>query len=177
MKYWIVVVICVMGAAAAAQSNAGGTSAAPRNDLPQPYRTARDWGQLPPGVKWAAVTAVEPAPNGTIYVVHRCLDNSCAGRPEAPILKYDKGGKLLGSFGQGMFLFPHGAAVDRESNLWITDARGDGKMGNQVFKLSPDGKVLMTLGTKGASGSGPDMFDQPTDVLVAPNGDIFVADS
>ena len=40
------------------------TSSAPRNDLPQPYKTTRDWGQLPPGVKWAAVTAVEPAPDG-----------------------------------------------------------------------------------------------------------------
>jgi hypothetical protein len=176
MKYSLCVVLTAMSVTTAAQS-AGGASGAPRNDLPQPYRTARDWGQLPPGVKWAAVTAIEPAPNGTIYVVHRCLDNSCAGRPEAPVLKYDKSGKLLGTFGQGMFLFPHGAAVDRDSNLWLTDARGDGKMGNQVFKFSPEGKVLMTLGKKGASGSGPEMFDQPTDVLVAPNGDIFVADS
>src|SRR5688572_30929389 len=54
-------------------------SGAPRNDLPQPYRTTRDWGQLPGGVTWAAVTAVEPAPDGTIYVVHRCFANSCAG--------------------------------------------------------------------------------------------------
>src|SRR5262245_31933418 len=53
---------------------------APRNDLPQPYRTTRDWGQLPAGTtKWAAVTAVEPSPDGSIYVVHRCFDNSCAG--------------------------------------------------------------------------------------------------
>ena len=67
----------------------------PRNDLPQPYRTTRDWGQLPPGVKWAAVTAIEPAPDGTIYVIHRCFANSCAGRPEAPILKYDASGHWL----------------------------------------------------------------------------------
>ncbi|PYR35264.1 MAG: hypothetical protein DMF90_14195 [Acidobacteria bacterium] len=60
---------------------------APRNDLPQPYRTTRDWGQLPSGVKWAAVTAVEPSADGTIYVVHRCFANSCAGRKEAPILQ------------------------------------------------------------------------------------------
>src|SRR5688572_29404422 len=73
---------------------------APRNDLPQPYRTTRDWGQLPPGVKSAAVTAIEPAPDGSIYVVHRCFANSCAGRSEAPILKYDAGGKLLASWGQ-----------------------------------------------------------------------------
>ena len=150
---------------------------APRNDLPQLYRTTRDWGHLPPGVKWAAVTAIEPAPDGTIYVIHRCFANSCAGRSEAPILKYDAGGKLLTSWGAGMFIFPHGATVDRDGNLWLTDARGENGKGHQVFKFSPDGKVLMTLGRAGVSGSGPELFDQPTDVLVAPNGDIFVTDS
>jgi len=152
-------------------------SSAPRNDLPQPYKTTRDWGQLPPGVKWAAVTAVEPAPDGSIYVIHRCFANSCAGRTEAPILKYDPSGKLLKSWGQGMFIFPHGATVDRDGNLWVTDARGEGGKGHQVFKFNPDGKVLMTLGKAGVSGSGPDLFDQPTDVVVAPSGDIFVTDS
>jgi len=157
----------------------------PRNDLPQPYRTTRDWGHLPPGVKWAAVTAIEPAPDGSIYVIHRCFANSCANRDEAPILKYDANGKLLASWGAKMFIFPHGAVVDRDGNLWVTDARGEnpstslgtGGIGHQVFKFSPDGKVLMTLGQKGVSGSTPDLFDQPTDVVIAPNGDIFVTDS
>ena len=76
-----------------------------------------------------------------------------------------------------MFVFPHGATVDRDGNLWVTDARGENGKGHQVFKFSPDGKVLMTLGKAGVSGSGPDLFDQPTDVVVAPNGDIFVTDS
>ncbi len=159
-------------AVAAAQS-----ANAPRNDLPQSYRTTRDWGQLPPGVKWAAVTAVEPAPDGTIYVVHRCFANSCAGRSEAPILKYDANGKLLASWGAGMFIFPHGATVDRDGNLWVTDARGENGKGHQVFKFSPEGKVLSTLGKAGVSGSTPDLFDQPTDVVVSPSGDIFVTDS
>ena len=152
-------------------------STAPRNDLPQPYRTTRDWGQLPTGVKWAAVTAVEPAPDGTIYVIHRCFANSCAGRSEAPILKYDASGKLLKSWGEGMFVFPHGATVDRDGNLWVTDARGENGKGHQVFKFNTDGRVLMTLGKAGVSGSGPDLFDQPTDVVVSANGDIFVTDS
>src|SRR5918994_1918997 len=142
-----------------------------RNDLPQPYRTTRDWGELPAGVTWAAVTAVEPAPDGTIYVVHRCFANSCAGRAEAPILKYNAEGKLLASWGQGMFLFPHGATVDRDNNLWVTDARGENGKGHQVFKFAPDGRVLMTLGKAGVSGSGPELFDQPTDVVVTPDGD------
>ncbi len=150
---------------------------APRNDLPQPYRTTRDWGELPAGVKWAAVTAVEAAPDGSIYVIHRCFANSCAGRSEAPILKYNQAGKLLASWGQGMFNFPHGATVDSDGNLWVADARGDGGKGHQVFKFDPQGRVLMTLGKAGVSGSGPDLFDQPTDVVIAANGDILVADS
>jgi sugar lactone lactonase YvrE len=149
----------------------------PRNDLPQPYRTARDWGQLADGTKWAAVTAIEPAPDGSIYVIHRCFANSCAGRSEPPILKFDPSGKLLASWGGGMFIFPHGATVDSDGNLWVTDARGENGKGHQVFKFDPHGKVLMTLGKAGVSGSGPGLFDQPTDVVVAPNGDIFVTDS
>ena len=172
-----VVMLAFIAATFFTQSSAAQPQNAVRNDLPQPYRTTRDWGQLPPGVAWAAVTAVEPAPDGIIYVVHRCFENSCAGRTEAPILKYDRNGKLLASWGEGMFLFPHGATVDREGNLWVTDARGEKDKGHQVFKFNPDGKVLMTLGKAGVSGSGADLFDQPTDVLVAPDGTIFVTDS
>src|SRR5258707_4108057 len=100
----------------------GQASGAPGKDLPQPHRTTRDWGQLPPGVKWAAVTAVEPSPDGTIYVIHRCFANSCAGRGEAPILKYDASGTLLATSGAGLFVFPHGSTVDSEGNLWLIDA-------------------------------------------------------
>ena len=169
--------------AAAALSAAAALHAQPspavRNDLPQPYRTTRDWGELPAGMKWPAVTAIEAAPDGSIYVIERCFENSCEGRSEPPILKYNRDGKLLATFGQNMFVFPHGATVDRDGNLWVTDASRVGAVGkgHQVFKLSPTGKVLMTLGKAGVSGSGPDLFDQPTDVVVAPNGDIFVTDS
>jgi sugar lactone lactonase YvrE len=165
----LALLLCAAAAAQLAQT--------PRNDLPQPYRTTRDWGQLPPGVSWAAVTAVEVAADGTIYVIHRCFANSCAGRSEAPILRYDANGTLLGSFGQGLFVFPHGAFVDHDGNLWVADARGENGKGHQVFKFSPSGQVLMTLGRAGVSGSGADLFDQPTDVLVTPSGDIFVTDS
>lgn len=152
-------------------------SSAARNDLPQPFRTTRDWGELPPGVRWAAVTAIEPAPDGSIYVVHRCFENSCAGRPEAPVLKYDGGGHLLASWGQGLFVFPHGATVDAEGHLWVTDAGGAAGIGHQVIKFDANGRVLMRIGRAGVSGSGRDLFDQPTDVAVTANGDILVAES
>jgi sugar lactone lactonase YvrE len=120
---------------------------------------------------------VEPAPDGSIYVIHRCFANSCAGRKEPPILKFDAHGTLLTAWGEGMFNFPHGATVDPNGNLWVTDARGQDGKGHQVFKFNPEGKVLMALGKAGVSGSDPGLFDQPTDVVVARNGDIFVTDS
>ena len=169
--------ILALAAFASVISALAQTSSSPRNDLPQPYRTTRDWGELPAGMKWAAVTSVEAAADGSIFVIHRCAANSCAGRPEPPILKFDSSGKLLKMFGNGMFVFPHGSGLDPEGNLWVTDAGGRDGIGHQVIKFSPDGVELKRLGKAGVSGSGPDLFDQPNDVVVAPNGDIFVADS
>jgi sugar lactone lactonase YvrE len=172
-----VFILALVAAATLATSALTQVGEAPRNDLPQPYRTVRDWGELPPGMKWAAVTAVEQAPDGSIYVIHRCYQNSCAGRSEPPILKYDRSGKLLKAFGVGLFVWPHGADIDREGNLWVTDAQGRDGIGHQVIKFGPDGNILMRLGKAGVSGSGPDLFDQPTDVVISPAGDIFVTDS
>ena len=151
-----------------------------RNDLPRPYTTQRDWGELPDNTAaWAAVTAVEPSPDGNfIYVVHRCFENSCEGRIEDRVLKFDYAGRLLASFGAGLFVFPHGATVDSEGNLWVTDARANDVIGHQVIKFSPSGEILMTLGRAGVGGSGPDLLYWPNDVVIDPNdGDIFVAES
>ena len=89
------------------------TTGQPVNDLPNGYRTIRDWAKPPGGIPWAAVTAVEVAKNGDVFVIHRCNENSCVGRMEPPILKFDKSGKLLKAWGAGMFNFPHGATIDR----------------------------------------------------------------
>ena len=148
----------------------------PLNDLPNPYRRTADWGQLPAGMKWAAVIGAEPGPDGNIYIVHRCFANSCAGRSEPPILKFDPSGKLLKSWGVGMFVFPHGFHVDQQGNVWVSDAQGQGGIGHQVFKFSSDGKLLMTLGKAGVAGDPPEALNQPTDVVTAPNGDIFITE-
>ncbi|HKD29649.1 MAG TPA: hypothetical protein VKC66_27545, partial [Xanthobacteraceae bacterium] len=86
--------LVALAAFASATSALAQMSSAPRNDLPQPYRTTRGWGELPAGMKWAAVTSIEAAADGSIFVIHRCAANSCAGRPEPPILKFDPNGKL-----------------------------------------------------------------------------------
>jgi sugar lactone lactonase YvrE len=75
-----------------------------------------------------------------------------------------------------MFVSPHGIHVDRQGNVWVSDGSGRGSKGHQVFKFSPEGKVLLTLGKAGVTGDGPDVFNQPSDIFVAPNGDVFVAD-
>ena len=75
-----------------------------------------------------------------------------------------------------MFNHPHGMYVDRDNNVWVTDDHGGNGRGHQVFKFSPDGKVLLTLGKAGVAGTGNDTFNAPTDVIVATNGDIFVSD-
>ena len=86
-----------------------------------------------------------------------------------------------------MFVWPHGIHVDREGNIWVTDAAvpraqdlaqfpGEANKGSVVVKFSPEGKVLLTLGKAGVTGDGSDTFNQPSDVFVAPDGDVFVAD-
>jgi sugar lactone lactonase YvrE len=75
-----------------------------------------------------------------------------------------------------MFVQAHGLYIDRDGFIWVTDGRGKDGKGQQVFKFSPDGKVLLTLGTAGVAGDGPNTFNAPSDVAIAENGDIFVAD-
>ena len=74
------------------------------------------------------------------------------------------------------FVQAHGLTIDRDGNIWVSDAQGKEAKGHQVFKFSPDGKILMTLEKAGVTGTGPDTFNGPTDVVIGANGDIFVAD-
>lgn len=172
----------LLGSAAALWSVAFGAGARAQTDAvpnsqPNPYVTVENWAKLPAGRMWGSTSAVEIDRDGkSIWVAERCGANSCAGKNDPPILKFDPSGKLVKAFGAGLLIFPHGIYVDRDDNVWVTDGQvADGK-GFQVFKFSPDGKVLMTLGKAGIAGDGPDTFNQPDDVVVAPNGDIFVAD-
>lgn len=150
-----------------------------------PYRLVEGWAQLPDtmnGGKWGQVTGVDVDTEGNVYVLHKCFSNTCVGRTHPPILKFDRSGKLLKSWGQGMIPWPHGFHVDRDGFIWATDApipsdaRGEDGKGQQVFKFSPDGELVLALGTAGVAGDGPNTFNGPADVAVAANGEIFVAD-
>jgi len=148
------------------------TGASAQAEPPNPYRAGANWAQLPDGRKFGQTISVDIDRDGrSIWVFERCGGTSCADSGVAPILKFDPAGKLVTSFGKGMFVRPHGLHVDHEGNIWATDDKG-----HQVFKLSPDGKVLLALGRAGVAGDGPDTFNSPSDVLVAPTGEIFIAD-
>lgn len=169
-------------------------------ELPNPYRLVKNWPTLPPnmnGGHWGEVIRVHVHSDGNIWVFHRCFNTvpagsaTCIGRGDAnpPILEFSPSGKLLKSFGAGLFAYPHGFTVDQDGNLWTTDVNDQPVvlgmsarnaagvvMGQEVLKLDPSGKVLMTIGKEGVAGNGPDTFDRPTGVAVAPNGDVFVTD-
>ena len=142
------------------------------------YRFVDGWAQLPDGVEaWGQTIGVEIDPAGHLWVFHRCFDGNCIGRDDVPaVLKYDPSGTLVDSWGEGLFVWPHGFFLDADGNIWTTDARGENGKGHQVIKFSPDGEVLMTIGTAGVAGVGENTFDGPADVVVAVNGDVFVAD-
>lgn len=170
--------------------------APPPNDLPSPYETVRNWGALPAGRTWGSVGAVNIDRDGaSVWAIERCGSFSwqsdgrvsCAGSNLDPVLKFDASGKAVTTFGGGLFVFPHGLHVDREGNIWVTDSRAAtaaelqqfpdarGK-GHTVIKFSPEGKVLLRLGTPGVAGNPPEALNEPCDVVTLPNGDILVSE-
>lgn len=167
---------------------AGGAASAQVNEEVNagraPYSVDENFFKLPEGRTIGSTAGIALDRDGrSIWTFDRCADQLCVGSDLAPIQKFDAEGNLVTSFGAGMFLRPHGIHIDQDGNVWVTDAEGpngedsrrDGK-GHQVFKFSPDGELLMTLGKAGVAGDGPDEFNMPSSVLVAPNGDIFVGD-
>ena len=130
------------------------------------YRLVENWAQFPPGVtKWGAATGVDVDSHDNVYVLHR--------NESMPIMVFDRNGKFLRAWGQGMFKTTHFLRVDPSGSVWVTD-RGD----MQAFKFSQDGKLLMTIGKKGVTGdnNSEDTFNGMADLAVAKNGDIFIAD-
>ncbi len=153
-----------------------------QNSEPNPYRTVPGvWAPLPDGREWGATSLVEVSPDGeTIWAVDRCGENNCVGHDDLDVIfNFDKRGRILKQFGAGEFEWPHGIDVDDDGNVWIADARGNEERGrgHTVKKFNPEtGEVMLILGTPGVAGRTRTTLDQPNDVLIAPNGDIFVAD-
>jgi sugar lactone lactonase YvrE len=147
------------------------------NSAPNLYQEEAGWAKQPMGRGFGSTIGLNVARDGkSMWIFDRCGSNNCETSNIAPLNKYDPSGRVVASIGTGMFNFPHGLYVDQDDNIWVTDGRGKNKKGNTAVKLSPEGRVLMTLGEPGVAGDGPNQFNSPSDVLVAPNGDIFVAD-
>jgi len=155
----------------------------PVNTGANPYRVIRDWAHID-GRAWGGSNGVAIDKDGrTVWATDRCSPGTtpgCANTSVNPVHHFDESGKEIKSFGGGMFAWPHGIHVDRDGNVWVTDARADPatSKGSVVVKFSPDGKVLMTLGKAGVKGNPPEALTEPTDVVTDPgNGDVYVAES
>src|SRR5579862_8982552 len=167
---------------------------APVNSGDDPYRVIRDWASLSKeGRPWGGSNGVAIDRDGkSVWATDRCSPEStpgCLGTKANPVHHFDDSGKEIRSFGGGMFVWPHGIHVDRDGNVWVTDARtpsaedlkkfpGEDKKGSVVVKFSPEGKVLMTLGKPGVRGNPPEALTDPTVVITDPaSGDVYVAES
>ncbi len=132
-----------------------------------PYRIVEGWGRLPDGLKWGQTAGMAIDGQDRVYAFTRA---------EPPLIVLDREGRVVRTWGEHVFASPHGVRVDRNGYLWMTDWRTRDGKGQQVFKYDTDLHLVMTLGRAGVAGDAPDTFNGPTDVAVAPNGDVFVAD-
>jgi sugar lactone lactonase YvrE len=145
------------------------------------YQRADHILRLPAGRSMGSTSAVTVDAHGHIWVADRCGANSCEGSSLDPIMEFDARGNFLRAFGRGLFVFPHGIFVDRSGHVWVTDAKlADSKpavaRGNAVLEFDPNGKLVRTMGQPGNDSHALLTFHLPSAVLVAPDGDIFIAD-
>jgi DNA-binding beta-propeller fold protein YncE len=126
------------------------------------YEVVPGFFQLPASEHFVEVAGVAINSKGHIYVFHR-------GKP--PLMEFDANGKFLRSIADDLFVTAHTVRVDAEDNIWTTDVGA-----HMVLKLSPDGRVLLSLGRMRTPGDDVLHFNQPTDVAFDREGNIYVAD-
>jgi streptogramin lyase len=138
------------------------------------YEVIEGWEQMPEGWAFVEVAGVACDSQDRVYVFNRGAH---------PMIVFDKEGKFLNAWGEGMFKGPHGIFIDREDSLWLADDKD-----HTVHKFTPDGKRLMTLGVSGKAadtgykiGTSPVLraagpFHRVTNVAVLPTGDMYIAD-
>jgi DNA-binding beta-propeller fold protein YncE len=128
------------------------------------WEVLSSWGNLPAGMTWGGATQASATPEGNVVIFRRAVPAFFVVSPD---------GKLVKSFGDTKYRAAHGVRVGRDGFIWATD-----NADNFVQKISPDGRILLTLGKAGTTGDNDsrELFDGPADVFIATNGDIFVAD-
>jgi DNA-binding beta-propeller fold protein YncE len=175
------------GTAVAAEQPAAGKVANPISGegLPNPTpKVTKNWGTLPSGRTWGTSAGIDIDPkDGHIWAYERCGAGAAGGagdnNPVDPVFKFDRNtGAVLANIGKGVMVTPHGIALDPQGNVWIADFAGNkaGTKGHQVHKFSPKGDKLMSLGMAGKPGNADGQFNQPNDVVIGPDGSIYVSD-
>lgn len=163
----ILLALCLCGTASTARP-AG---------APHQYQVVHGWPILPRGEVLGSAAGVGVDSHGAVYVFHRAGRTWSEPLPTDPIQRptiavFDsRSGKLLRQWGAGLFAMPHGLTIDRHDNVWLTDVGL-----HQIFKFSARGKLLLTVGERGAPGNDNGHFNRPTDVAVLPDGGFYVSD-
>jgi sugar lactone lactonase YvrE len=129
------------------------------------YVAVADPIPVPANVMMGASSSVAFDSKGHLFVLSRGAQ---------PLTEFDENGKFIRAFGDGLFTRSHGIRIDKDGNIWATDVGA-----HTVMKLSPQGQVLLTLGTKGKAGewneaAGSRLFNEPNDIVIAANGDLFI---
>ena len=128
------------------------------------YRVEAGWGRLPDGWEFKDVAAVAVDRNDNVYVFNR---------GPHPMVVFDRDGKFLRSWGEGIFTKPHGLHVGPDESLYCTD---DGD--HTVRKCTLDGRVLLAIGIPGkpAPYFSGEPFHRCTHTALSPGGDIYISD-
>lgn len=141
------------------------------------YHVVHGWPLLPEGRMLGQATGVDLDSEGNVFVFHRAgrmwSEDPALPPISGPTIEVFQGpsGRHLRSWGANQFLMPHGLTIDHQDNVWLTDV-----LLHQVFKFSPTGALLMTLGEARVPGADRAHFNQPTDVAVLPDGSFYVSD-
>jgi DNA-binding beta-propeller fold protein YncE len=125
------------------------------------YEPVAIWDGAGAGMRFDKILGIGIDSKGRVYAT--------AGWGEKGVLVFNADGKVVDSWGKG-FVSKHGLRVI-DDKVWVTDRER-----HIVMQFTLDGKLVRTLGTDGGSGLGDNEFNKPSDVAIAPNGDIYVSD-
>ena len=158
--------VVLLGASVLAQRPSDPALLVPETAPELDYVVAPTAVTLPAGVTMGATASVAFDANGHLFVLTR---------GDKTFFEFNPDGTFIRSFGDKLFTRSHGLRIDRDGNLWATDVGG-----HIVVKMTRDGQPLLTIGTKGEAGewneaTGSHKLNQPNDVVLAGNGDVFVA--
>jgi peptidylamidoglycolate lyase len=141
------------------------------------YTVQHGWPQLPEGFALAVPGGIDIDNKHHVFSIHTGGRSWPDRNTEAlidndTVLVWDADtGKLINSWGKGIFRMTHGLTVDKDSNVWITDVGL-----HQVFKFTEKGELIFSLGQPGVTGSTPGYFNLPTDIAVKADGSFYVSD-